>query len=97
MSRLLLTHTALIVMRSYLQHISYVVGKSYAHAFARTLKLIDNQPHLFWVAAGYMQVYNGEGHVISHHSKCFSSTCASMHMVVHSFIHSYFKVITSSP
>ena len=37
---------------------------------------------------------HGEGHVISHHSKCFSSKCASM-MVHGTFIHSsYFEVIT---
>ena len=70
---------------TYLQRISYVARKSYAHAFARTLQLINiniNQPYLFWVAAGYVPSIYGEGHVISHHSKCFSSTCASMHMVV---------------
>ena len=55
-------HAALIVIDMYLQ--LYVVRKSYAHAFAHTLKLIDiniNQPHLFWVTAGYRIAGNSDG------------------------------------
>ena len=47
-------HTALIVIATYLQ--LYIARKSYVHAFACTLKLIDTATP-FWVAAGYVQAW----------------------------------------
>ena len=69
---------ALIVIRIYSN--SYVARKPYAYAFARMYTHKSATPFL---GSCRICASVSEDHVISHHSKCFFSTCASM--VIHSF------------